>query len=282
MSHICTCMQAWLPTCVMEFRTVYSVWVMQPYQTMSAVIMRITIPVTSPPKYVPTSVAVFEVDLPSSCCSGADIGLGCNSGTDIELGCNSGVEVVGLGCNSGVDIGLDCNSGVDIGLDCNSGVDIGLDCNSGVDIGLGCNSGVDIGLGCNSGVDIGLGCNSGVDIGLGCNSGVDIGLGCNSGVEVVGLGCNSGVEVVGLGCDSGVQEGLHTLTMVAVWLPTDITVLVLAACSVILISVDAVICPLSVEYTTVVVKVMVVLSSAEQVASDYPRSKEVKLLQFTW
>ena len=43
------------------------------------------------------------------------------------------------------------------------------------------------------------------------------------------------------------------------------------------ISVDAVIFPLSVEYTTVVVKVMVVLSFFEQVASDSPRSKEVKL-----
>ena len=43
------------------------------------------------------------------------------------------------------------------------------------------------------------------------------------------------------------------------------------------ISVDAVISPLSVEYTTVVVKVMVVLSSAEQVASDSSKSEEVKL-----
>ena len=56
------------------------------------------------------------------------------------------------------------------------------------------------------------------------------------------------------------------------------TVLVLAALSWnILISVDAVIFPLSVEYTTVVVKVMVVLSSAEQVTSDSSRSEEVKL-----
>ena len=56
------------------------------------------------------------------------------------------------------------------------------------------------------------------------------------------------------------------------------TVLVLAALSWnILISVDAVISPLSVEYTTVVVKVMVVLSSAEQVISDSSRSEEVKL-----
>ena len=44
-----------------------------------------------------------------------------------------------------------------------------------------------------------------------------------------------------------------------------------------LISVDAVIFPLSVEYTTVVVKVMVVLSSAEQVASDFSKSECVKL-----
>ena len=45
----------------------------------------------------------------------------------------------------------------------------------------------------------------------------------------------------------------------------------------ILISVDAVISPLSVEYTAVVVKVMVVLSSDEQVTSDSSRSEEVKL-----
>ena len=43
------------------------------------------------------------------------------------------------------------------------------------------------------------------------------------------------------------------------------------------ISVDAVIFPLSVEYTTVVVKVMVVLSLVEQVASDSSKSDEVKL-----
>ena len=44
------------------------------------------------------------------------------------------------------------------------------------------------------------------------------------------ISCGSGVAV-GLGCGSGVQEGLHTLTMVAVRLPIDITVLVLAALS---------------------------------------------------
>ena len=43
------------------------------------------------------------------------------------------------------------------------------------------------------------------------------------------------------------------------------------------ISVDAVIFPLSVEYTTVVVKVMVVLSLVEQVASDSSKSERVKL-----
>ena len=90
------------------------------------------------------------------------------------------------------------------------------------------------------------------------------------------------VEVVTLGCGSGVQEGLHTLTMVAVWLPTGITVLVLAALSWnMLISVDAVISPLFVEYTTVVVKVRVVLSSTEQVTSDSSKSEEVKLQEHT-
>ena len=43
------------------------------------------------------------------------------------------------------------------------------------------------------------------------------------------------------------------------------------------ISVDAVISPLSVEYTTVVVKVMVVLSLVEQVTTDSSKSEEVKL-----
>ena len=36
------------------------------------------------------------------------------------------------------------------------------------------------------------------------------------------ISCGSGVKV-GLGCGSGMQEGVHTPTMVAVWLPTDIT-----------------------------------------------------------
>ena len=134
----------------------YNVWVMHAYRTMTAAMMRIMIPVASPPKYAPTSAAAFEV----------------------------GVSIIS--CNSGVDVGL--------------------------------------------------------------------------------------------GCDSSVQEGLHTLTMVAVWLPTDMTVLVLAALSWNMwISVDAVIFPLSVEYTTVVVKVMVLLSLVEQVASDSSKSEEVKL-----
>ena len=134
----------------------YTLWVMQAYWTISAAVMRMIIPVTSPPRYAPTSAAAFEV--------GGSI-----------------------------------------------------------------------------------------------------------------TSCSSGVAV-GLGCGSGVQEGLHTLTMVAVWLPTDITVLVLAALSWnIWISVDAVIFPLSVEYTTVVVKIMVLLSLVEQVTSDSSKSEEVKL-----
>ena len=43
------------------------------------------------------------------------------------------------------------------------------------------------------------------------------------------------------------------------------------------ISVDAVISPLSVEYNTVVVKVMVLLPSVEQVASDSSKLEEVHL-----
>ena len=39
-----------------------------------------------------SSVAAFEVNLPSSSCSGEDIGLGCNSGVGVGLGCGSGVQ----------------------------------------------------------------------------------------------------------------------------------------------------------------------------------------------
>ena len=66
---------------------------MQAYRTMTAAMMRIIIPVTSPPRYAPTTVAVFEVGLPSSSsCSGIDVGLGCDSGIDVGLGCGSGVQ----------------------------------------------------------------------------------------------------------------------------------------------------------------------------------------------
>ena len=45
------------------------------------VMMRIIIPVTSPPRYAPTSVATFDVGLSSSTCnSGVEVGLGCGSG----------------------------------------------------------------------------------------------------------------------------------------------------------------------------------------------------------
>ena len=55
---------------------------MQTYQTMTAVMMRIIIPVTSPPRYAPTSAAAFEVGVSSSTCnSGVEVGLGCGSGT---------------------------------------------------------------------------------------------------------------------------------------------------------------------------------------------------------
>ena len=60
---------------------------------------------------------------------------------------------------------------------------------------------------------VGLGCST-------CNSGATVGHGISSGSScaTVRLGsstCDSGIDV-GLGCGSGVQEGLHTLTMVAV------------------------------------------------------------------
>ena len=75
----------------MEFRTtsvVYSVLVMQTYQTMTAVMMRTIIPVTSPPRYAPTSAAVFEVGVSITSCNsgvGVDVGLGCSSGVQHTL-----------------------------------------------------------------------------------------------------------------------------------------------------------------------------------------------------
>ena len=53
---------------------------MQAYQTMNAAMMMVIIPVTSPPKYAPTSAAAFEVGVSiTSCNSGVDVGLGCGS-----------------------------------------------------------------------------------------------------------------------------------------------------------------------------------------------------------
>ena len=87
-------------------------------------------------------------------------------------------------------------------------------------VGLGCpidSSGAMVRLGSpigNSGVMIECGSSTGVS-GATVRCGFSTG---GSGIEVVGLGpstCGCGVDV-GLGCVSGVQEGLHTLTMVAV------------------------------------------------------------------
>ena len=71
---------------------------MQTYQVITAIMI---ITVVSPPRYAPTSIAVFEVCLPYSCWSGINSGLGCGSGVEVGPGCGSGVEV-GPGCGSGV------------------------------------------------------------------------------------------------------------------------------------------------------------------------------------
>ena len=76
---------------------------MQACRTITAVMMRIMIPVASPPRYAPTTVAAFEVDLPSSSssCSGADVGLGCVSGvqeTNSSLTVNR-YHCTGTGCS---------------------------------------------------------------------------------------------------------------------------------------------------------------------------------------
>ena len=56
---------------------------MQAYRTMTAAMMRIMIPVASPPKYAPTSADVFVSII--SCNSGVEVGLGCGSGVQEGL-----------------------------------------------------------------------------------------------------------------------------------------------------------------------------------------------------
>ena len=53
---------------------------------MTATTIRIIIPVASPPRNAPTSVAVFEAggSIASSCC-GVEVGLGCGSGVQEGL-----------------------------------------------------------------------------------------------------------------------------------------------------------------------------------------------------
>ena len=69
---------------------------MQAYHLMTAAMMQITIPVASPPRNTPTSVAIFDVSgCLASCGSGAMIGLGsstCGSGIMVECGSSTGVS----------------------------------------------------------------------------------------------------------------------------------------------------------------------------------------------
>ena len=59
---------------------------MQTYRTMTAVMMRIIVPVASPPRNTPTSVAAFDVSGSiTSCNSGVDVGLDCGSGMQVGL-----------------------------------------------------------------------------------------------------------------------------------------------------------------------------------------------------
>ena len=106
---------------------------------MTAAMMQIRIPVASPPRNAPTSVAAFGVSGSlASRCPGAMVGLGLSTcGSEATVGPNSftrvscamvvcgfstgssGIEVVGLGpsnCNSGVDVGLGCGSGMQEGV----------------------------------------------------------------------------------------------------------------------------------------------------------------------
>ena len=73
---------------------------MQTYQMMTAAMMQIMIPVASPPKYTPMSVAIFDVSgSPASCSSG------------VMVGPDSDIDVVGLGSStsaSGTELGCRC------------------------------------------------------------------------------------------------------------------------------------------------------------------------------
>ena len=68
----------------------YILSVVQAYRTMIAVMMRIIIPVASPPMNAPVSVAAFDVSGSiTSCNSGVGLGLG---DVDVGLDCGSGMQ----------------------------------------------------------------------------------------------------------------------------------------------------------------------------------------------
>ena len=59
---------------------------MQTYRTMTAVMVRKIVPVASPPRNAPTSVAAFDViGSITSCNSSVDVGVGCDSAAQVEL-----------------------------------------------------------------------------------------------------------------------------------------------------------------------------------------------------
>ena len=103
---------------------------MQAYQTMTAVMMRTMIPVASPPKYTPTSIAIFDVSGSlASCGSGAMVGLASSTG--------SSGAMVGCGCSTG-------SSGATVGLASSTG-------SSGATVGRGFSSGAMVGRGSSTG-----------------------------------------------------------------------------------------------------------------------------------
>ena len=120
---------------------------------MTAAMMRIMIPVASPPKYTPTSIAIFDVSGSlASCGSGAVVGLGCSAcGFGVMVGCGSPTGIAGttVGCNSSTrGSGTIVERGFIMGGSGIEGVGCGSStCGSTVEVvGLGCGSGAQEGV----------------------------------------------------------------------------------------------------------------------------------------
>ena len=210
--------------------------------------MRIMIPVASPPKYTPTSIAIFDVSGSlASCGSGAVVGLGCSAcgfGVMVECGSPTGSSGVMVGCGSSTG-----SSGAMVGCGSSTG-------SSGAMVGRGSSSG-----------------SSGAMVGRSSST-------CGSGVQIVGLvfsNCNfwcRGWTRLWLWCAGGVTHTNNGCSLTANrYHCTD------TGCSLLEHSDQCWCCHIStlcwVHYSGG--EGHGVLSSAEQVTSDSSRSEEVKL-----